>query len=208
MNGLSPEQRSSLERTVVGLRKTLEQDLRATLAGRYGINQDGTIDAAGTLRLGSDEVPLREELLEVLDVLRKRQRSCRRAVGRLVREAAFTHANRLTAVRIAEATDLLPSRWRMDARQPATTKSSSSRQDFATTPSKATGSISDGAEMSLRRTHRDCSTLATRCSTLPRVPQRLIVWSRFSLRMPCRTLGGVDTLGCALPALQHPRPAP
>jgi hypothetical protein len=108
MNGLSPEQRSSLERTVVGLRKTLEQDLRATLAGRYGINQDGTIDAAGTLRLGSDEVPLREELLEVLDVLREDSATAADAVGRLVREAAFTHANRLTAVRIAEATDLLP----------------------------------------------------------------------------------------------------
>lgn len=108
MTGLSPEQRSSLERAVVGLRKTLEQDLGATLAGRFGINQDGTIDQVERLRLGADEAQLREELLEVLEVLRQDSASPQGAVARLVREAAFTHANRLTAVRIAEATDLLP----------------------------------------------------------------------------------------------------
>jgi len=108
MTGLSPQQRSSLERAVVGLRKTLEQDLGATLAGRFGINQNGTIDQAERLRLGADEAQLREELLEVLEVLRQDSASAQGAVARLVREAAFTHANRLTAVRIAEATDLLP----------------------------------------------------------------------------------------------------
>lgn len=108
MTGLSPEQRSSLKRAVVGLRKILEQDLGATLAGRFGINQDGTIDQAERLRLGAGEAPLREELLEVLEVLRQDSASPQGAVARLVREAAFTHANRLTAVRIAEATDLLP----------------------------------------------------------------------------------------------------
>lgn len=108
MTGLSPEQRSRLERAIVGLRKTLEQDLGATLAGRFGINQDGMIDPAHTLRLGPDAAQLREELLEVLDVLREDSASPQAAVARLIREAAFTHANRLTAVRIAEATDLLP----------------------------------------------------------------------------------------------------
>lgn len=108
MTGLTPDQRGQLERAVVGLRRTLERDLSGTLAGRFGINSDGTLDPEDTLRLDADEVRLRKDLLEILDVLKVDGGSAETAVARLAREAAFTHANRLTAIRIAEANDLLP----------------------------------------------------------------------------------------------------
>lgn len=108
MTGLTPDQRGQLERAVIALRRTLEQDLSATLAGRFGINRDGSLDPEDALRLGPDDARLREDLLEILLVLQEDSGSSEVAVGRLVREAAFTHANRLTAIRIAEATDLLP----------------------------------------------------------------------------------------------------
>ncbi|HEX8084855.1 MAG TPA: BREX-1 system adenine-specific DNA-methyltransferase PglX [Solirubrobacteraceae bacterium] len=108
MTGLTPDQRAQLERAVVALRRTLEQDLGATLAGRFGINRDGSLDSEDTLRLSPDDARLREDLLEILSVLQEDSGSSELAVARLVREAAFTHANRLTAIRIAEAGNLLP----------------------------------------------------------------------------------------------------
>jgi hypothetical protein len=49
MTGLTPDQRGQLERAVIALRRTLEQDLGATLAGRFGINRDGSLDSEDAL---------------------------------------------------------------------------------------------------------------------------------------------------------------
>ena len=50
----------------------------------------------------------RRDLVEIIDHLRSLGETQAGAVARLLREAAFTHLNRLLAIRIAEAIGLLP----------------------------------------------------------------------------------------------------
>jgi hypothetical protein len=105
---LSGEQRALLERLVQNSRAWLEDDLASTLAGRYGIDPDGRIEAETQLTLTNAEATVRADLVEIIDHLRSDGENQVGSVDRLVREAAFTHLNRLVAVRVAEAIGLLP----------------------------------------------------------------------------------------------------
>jgi hypothetical protein len=105
---LSGEQRTLLEKLVQNGRAWLEDDLASTLAGRYGIDPDGRIEAETQLTLTNAEVTVRADVIEVIDHLRSDGENQPGSVDRLVREAAFTHLNRLVAVRVAEAIGLLP----------------------------------------------------------------------------------------------------
>jgi hypothetical protein len=109
VNGaLDAGQRASLERLVAEARRILERDLASQAAGRYGIDADGTVAAEEDLRLDATTLAHRREIIEVANHLRSEGAAPAAAVARLLREAVFTHLNRLVAIRIAEAQGLLP----------------------------------------------------------------------------------------------------
>ncbi len=105
---LTADQRAKLERLIGRARTILEESLTAQAAGRFGIDPDGTIADEAILRLDPSELFDRREVVEVVEHLRSEGNSEVEAVARLIREAGFTHLNRLVAIRIAEALDLLP----------------------------------------------------------------------------------------------------
>ena len=106
--GLGADQRTAVEKLVLRCRRLLEEDLAQILEGRFGIRQDGVVEAETELRLDSSGLEARRDLESVVSHLRAEGESAEAAVQRLIREAAFTHLNRLVAVRIAEAIGMLP----------------------------------------------------------------------------------------------------
>jgi hypothetical protein len=106
--GLTQSQRAALEVLVRKLRRSVETDLRSTAEGRFGLHLDGHLESADALTLTSSEQADREELLDVLVHLRSLGESSANAVSRLLREASFTHVNRLLAIRVAEGIGVLP----------------------------------------------------------------------------------------------------
>ena len=106
---LDQEARTALERFVQRARQILEGDLSREAEGRLGIHiADGAVEDEAGLHLDPSGLAARRDIVEILDFLRREERSGADAVARLIREAAFTHLNRLLAIRIAEAIDLLP----------------------------------------------------------------------------------------------------
>jgi len=105
---LSGAQRTALERLVQRARRWTEDDLSTTLSGRFGIDADGGVQPLESLALTNAGIAVRDDLLEIVDHLRGEGETPAGAIARLVREGAFTHLNRLFAVRIAEAVGLLP----------------------------------------------------------------------------------------------------
>lgn len=106
--GLGSAQRTQLERLVTRARSALEADLAAQAEGRFGIHVDGTIEDEQALPDDASDRATRRDLVEIVDHVRSLGESQRDAVARLLREAAFTHFNRLLTIRIAEAIGLLP----------------------------------------------------------------------------------------------------
>jgi len=106
--GLDGAQRTQLERLVNRARAVLEDDLGAQLEGRFGIHADGAIEDEQALRDDASDRATRRDLVEIVAHLVALGETKAGAVARLLREAAFTHLNRLLAVRIAEAIGLLP----------------------------------------------------------------------------------------------------
>ena len=105
---LTADGRSRLERLVGSARERLEQDLAVQASGRFGIDSDGSIADETDLRLDLGGLTDRREVVEVVRFLESEGRSPAEAVARLIREAVFTHLNRLVAIRIAEELDVLP----------------------------------------------------------------------------------------------------
>lgn len=105
---LDANQRSRLERLVTRARRILEGDLRDRASGRFGIDPDGSVADEDALRLDPTALAQRRELIDVIDHLRSEGDDPVGAVSRLLREATFTHLNRMVAIRIAEALRLLP----------------------------------------------------------------------------------------------------
>lgn len=107
--GLEQEARTALERFVQRARRVLEEDLAREAEGRFGIHvADGEVEDEDGLHLDPAGLGARRDVVEILEFLRREEPSGTEAVGRLIREASFTHLNRLVAVRIAEAIHLLP----------------------------------------------------------------------------------------------------
>lgn len=107
MTGLDEVQRRVLERLVVSSRSEMEADLSSILQGDYGINADGSVEDETRLAEDASLRLRRQTLLDILDYLHRDGSSKPAAVARLVREAAFTHVNRLIAIRIADALGVL-----------------------------------------------------------------------------------------------------
>lgn len=107
-SGLDAAQRSMLERLIIRARALLETDLAAQAEGRFGIHPDGTIEDEVALPDDTTDKITRRDLEQIVAHLRTQGEDPPSAVARLLREAAFTHLNRLVAIRIAEAIGLLP----------------------------------------------------------------------------------------------------
>ena len=106
--GLDAAQRSTLDGLVNRARALLTSDLEAQAAGRFGIHLDGTIEDETSLPDDISDKTTRSDLEQIVSHLRALGEGPSGAVARLVREAVFTHLNRLVAIRVAEAIGLLP----------------------------------------------------------------------------------------------------
>ena len=105
---LDADQRSRLDLIVGRGRSILEADLADQAAGRFGIDPNGTIAAEDALRLDPTALAQRRDIVEAVRYLQSEGNDDPSAVARLLREAVFTHLNRLFAIRIAEAIGILP----------------------------------------------------------------------------------------------------
>ncbi|MQA92189.1 MAG: hypothetical protein GEU90_18515 [Gemmatimonas sp.] len=106
--GLNETQRATLEKLVARARSVLEDDFAAQAEGRFGIHGDGRIEDEAALPDDNVAKAIRGDLVEIIEHLQTLDETPAGAVARVLREAAFTHLNRLFAIRIAEALDLLP----------------------------------------------------------------------------------------------------
>ncbi len=107
-DGLSEGQRTKLERLVGRARVLLEADLASQASGKFGIDADGFVADEMSLRLDPSGLADRRDIVAVVTHLRSEGDSPRESIAHLLREAVFTNLNRLVAIRIAEALELLP----------------------------------------------------------------------------------------------------
>jgi hypothetical protein len=107
-SGLDAAQRTKLDQLISRARALLESDFAAQAEGRFGIHPDGTIEDAAALPDNPTDRITRSDLEQIVAHLQTLGEEPAGAVARLLREAAFTHLNRLIAIRIAEAIGLLP----------------------------------------------------------------------------------------------------
>ena len=106
---LDGAQRTALSNVIQKARSLLEADLASTLEGDFGIHHsDGRIEEADALSLDASQAAVRIDLLDIVAFLRSEGETEPAAVERLIREAAFTHVNRLVALRVAEGLGILP----------------------------------------------------------------------------------------------------
>lgn len=106
---LDGAQRTGLSNLIQKARSLLEADLTSTLEGDFGIHHsDGRIEEAEALSLDACQAAVRIDLLDIVAFLRSEGEAKPAAVERLIREAAFTHVNRLVALRVAEGLGVLP----------------------------------------------------------------------------------------------------
>jgi hypothetical protein len=96
--------RNALRNAVEGCRRLLEPAISELLQGQFGIHADGrTENPAHLSHLSVDDLEFRERLIERLDhIRRKGTATAAGAVEQLIREAAFTHLNRLVAFKMLE----------------------------------------------------------------------------------------------------------
>ena len=106
--GLDAGQRSALERLMIRARLLLERDLATQAEGRFGLHADGVVEEETALPDDASDRSTRQDLIQIVEHLRRLGENPQGAVARLLREAAFTHLNRLVAIRIAETMGLLP----------------------------------------------------------------------------------------------------
>ena len=106
---LDGAQRTALSNLIQKARSLLEMDLASALEGTFGIHHgDGWIEEADALSLDASQAAVRTDLLDIVAYLRSEGETQLAAVERLIREAAFTHVNRLVALRVAEGLGYLP----------------------------------------------------------------------------------------------------
>ena len=106
---LDGAQRTALSNLIQKARSLVEVDLASTLEGNYGIHRsDGRIEDGDALTLDASRAAVRLDLLDIVAFLRSEGETEPASVQRLIREAAFTHINRLVALRVAEGLGILP----------------------------------------------------------------------------------------------------
>jgi SAM-dependent methyltransferase len=105
---LAKDQLDLLKSILGRCRTVLRDDLDGLLEGKYGIRPDGTLEAVSRLSVEDAERETRADLEGILDYFAAEGDAGKEGRERLVREAVFTHLNRLLAIRIAETLGLIP----------------------------------------------------------------------------------------------------
>lgn len=100
--------RNRLRNVVTRCRLLLEESVGDTLQGRFGIHSDGRVeDAAALPHLSAEESEYRGQILVHLEHINSSGAKPKEAVAQLIREAAFTHLNRLCAYKMMEARGII-----------------------------------------------------------------------------------------------------
>jgi hypothetical protein len=98
--------RRALHTMVDAVRRLLETSVREGLESRFGIRPDGSVETPDRLALDGGALRARDELVAYLRHLQAgahgAQPAAAKACTQLVREIAFTHLNRLVALKMAE----------------------------------------------------------------------------------------------------------
>jgi hypothetical protein len=95
--------RNTLRNTVTRCRELLEEAVGDVLEGRLGIRRSGEVeDAARMTHLSEEEKQHREQVILHLRHIEAGDLKSKDAVARLVREASYTHLNRLCAYKMLE----------------------------------------------------------------------------------------------------------
>ena len=95
--------RNTLRNTVTRCRELLEDAVGDVLEGRLGIRRSGEVeDASRMTHLSEEEQQHREQVISHLRHIEAGGLSSKDAVARLVREASYTHLNRLCAYKMLE----------------------------------------------------------------------------------------------------------
>lgn len=107
---MRPEQRKLIHDTVLKARDLLEEEISSLLEGTYGLHQDGSLEEAASLpalKKDPDAALTRQALEYYLDEQKQAGETQEEARASLIKETAFTHLNRLVALRMMEVRDLI-----------------------------------------------------------------------------------------------------
>ena len=100
--------RALLRSAVTRCRATLEESLGQVLEGEFGIHSDGHVESDGSLpQLDAEQLADRRILISNVEHVQARGVSRSDAVTQVIREAAFTHLNRLCAYKLLERRKLI-----------------------------------------------------------------------------------------------------
>src|SRR5688572_24077579 len=100
--------RKSLRNVVTKCRKLLEEAIGELLQGQFGIHSDGRVEDASRLsHLSTDDLSYRGEVLTHLKHIQASGLKPKDAAAQLIREAAFTHLNRLCAYKMMSSRGLI-----------------------------------------------------------------------------------------------------
>jgi Eco57I restriction-modification methylase len=100
--------RNTLRNIVTQCRKLLEEAVGELLQGQFGIHADGKVeDAARLTHLSPKDLRFREEVVAHLEHIKASGQKPKDAAAQLIREAAFTHLNRLCAYKMMTSRGLI-----------------------------------------------------------------------------------------------------
>src|SRR5205809_5873148 len=100
---MDKEIRSKLRYAVTQCRTILERAIGEILQGQFGIHDTGLVeDAESMTHLSADDRQYREQTIVHLEHIKAAGFRPADAVQQLIREAAFTHLNRLCACKMME----------------------------------------------------------------------------------------------------------
>lgn len=100
--------RNTLRNVVTQCRKRLEEAVGKLLQGQFGVHADGKVeDAARLPHLSAEDLRYREEVLAHLEHIKASGLTPKDSAAQLIREAAFTHLNRLCAYKMMTSRGLI-----------------------------------------------------------------------------------------------------
>lgn len=100
--------RNTLRNVVIKCRELLQEAVAELLQGQFGIHADGKVeDVARLAHLSEEDLRYREEVLAHLEHIKASGVKPKDATAQLIREAAFTHLNRLCAYKMMTSRGLI-----------------------------------------------------------------------------------------------------
>jgi hypothetical protein len=104
---MDKDTRNAIERATQRARKLLEEDFDAQLEGDFDVHRDGEIAEKAGMHLSARQVFARERIVAAIEHKRAAGMSPRDAVRDYLRDSAFTTLNRVVALKMLEARELV-----------------------------------------------------------------------------------------------------